>query len=70
MRKERKPDRTQPHLFQPPAVTPSWSGLPPEVQQRVWPLLLQLLHEARHGRGLARGKQTRSDQRPSVAFER
>ena len=51
MRKERTPDRTQPHLFQPPTVTPHWLGLPPEVQQRVWPLLLQLLREVRHARG-------------------
>jgi hypothetical protein len=49
MRKKRTPHRTQPDLFQSPIVTPHWQILPPDVQQRVWALLVQLFREARAG---------------------
>jgi hypothetical protein len=57
MRKKRKHQRTQPNLFQSAVVTPPWQLLPPEVQQRVRVLLVQLFREARGGRGPSQGKE-------------
>jgi hypothetical protein len=56
MRKKRKHYPTQPNLFQ-LVVTPPWQLLPPEVQQRVLVLLVQLFREARSGRGPSQGKE-------------
>ncbi len=57
MRKERIYSRTQPNLFQPPEPTPAWPLLPPEVQQKVWPLLLQLFRQARFVRHSSQKKE-------------
>ncbi|GAC1659799.1 MAG: hypothetical protein NVS9B15_23170 [Acidobacteriaceae bacterium] len=50
MRKERKPNRSQPSLFQPPALTPAWPMLAPPVQQKVRTLLLHLFRQAHAAR--------------------
>lgn len=61
MRKKRKHHRTQPNLFQLPIITPHWELLPREAQQRVWPLLVQLLREARNDRRAAQAKEGRNE---------
>jgi hypothetical protein len=57
MRKKRKHHRSQPNLFQAQITTPHWEVLPREVRQRVWPLLVQLLREARNDRRAAQAKE-------------
>jgi hypothetical protein len=57
MRKKRNHHRSQPNLFQLPIITPQWEFLPREVKQRVWPLLVQLLREARNDRRAAQAKE-------------
>lgn len=57
MRKKRTLQRTQPDLFQLPIVTPPWQILPPDVQQRVWALLVELFREAQVGHRPSQGKE-------------
>ena len=38
-------DRLQLDLLQPPRMIPEWAELPPQVRERVLPLLVQLLRD-------------------------
>ena len=61
MRKKEDYHRSQPNLFRPPIAVPHLESLPREVQQRVRPLLVQLLHDARNNRRAAQAKEGRDE---------